>query len=78
MRVAGEVWAKPLVPQMTKAFLAIELDVSHQSNSAPGIPFEAHVSMALKKELASQKSKRCLSGHVYIADSIKQPVVLVV
>ena len=48
VRVAGEVWGKPLVPQKTKAFLAIVLDVSHQSYSGPGIPFEAHVLMALK------------------------------
>jgi 4-carboxymuconolactone decarboxylase len=49
IRVAGEVWGKPLIPQKTKSFLAIVLDVSHQSYSGPGIPFEAHVLMALKQ-----------------------------
>jgi 4-carboxymuconolactone decarboxylase len=60
VRVAGEVWGNPLVLQMKKAFLAIVLDVSHESYSGPGITFEAHFLMAMKKELASQKSKRCL------------------
>lgn len=49
VRVAGEAWGKPLVDQKTKAFMAIVLDVSHQSYTGPGTPFEAHVVMALKQ-----------------------------
>ena len=48
-RAAGEVWGKPLIDQKTKAFLAITLDVSHQSFSGPGVPFKAHILMALKQ-----------------------------
>ena len=49
VKVAGEAWGKPLVDQKTKAFMAIVLDVSHQSLTGPGTPFEAHVLMALKQ-----------------------------
>jgi 4-carboxymuconolactone decarboxylase len=61
VRVAGEVWGKPLVPQKTKAFLAIVLDVSHQSYSGPGIPFEAHVLMALKQGASFEEIEEVLA-----------------
>ena len=48
-RVAGEAWGKPLISQKTKAMLAIVLDISHQSFSGPGVPFAAHVLMALRQ-----------------------------
>jgi 4-carboxymuconolactone decarboxylase len=49
VRVAGEVWGKPLVDQKTKALIAIAIDVVNQSLNGPGTPFGAHVSMAMKQ-----------------------------
>lgn len=48
-RAAGEVWGKPLIDQRTKALITIALDVANQSFSGPGVPFEAHVRMALQQ-----------------------------
>jgi 4-carboxymuconolactone decarboxylase len=48
-RVAGEVWGKPLIDQKTKAFITIAVDVANGNQSGPGVPFEAHVDMALKQ-----------------------------
>ena len=49
IRVAAEAWGKPLISQKTKTMLAVALDVDNQSFSGPGVPFEAHVTMALKQ-----------------------------
>ena len=49
VRVAAEAWGKPLIDQKTKALLAVALDVDNQSFHGPGVPFEAHVTMALKQ-----------------------------
>jgi 4-carboxymuconolactone decarboxylase len=49
IRVAGEVWGKPLVDQKTKALITIAIDVVNQSLNGPGTPFGAHVSMAMKQ-----------------------------
>jgi len=46
---AAEVWGKPLIPQKTKAFLTIAIDVANQAFTGPGEPFEAHIDMALKQ-----------------------------
>ena len=55
IRAAGEVWGKPLIDQRTKTMIAIALDVSHQSFSGPGVPFEAHVTMALKQGVSFEE-----------------------
>ena len=49
VRVAAEAWGKPLIDQKTKALLAVALDVDNQSFHGAGVPFEAHVVMALKQ-----------------------------
>ncbi|MCP9826481.1 carboxymuconolactone decarboxylase family protein [Synechococcus sp. EJ6-Ellesmere] len=49
VRVCGEVWGKPIISQKTKALITIALDVANQSLDGPGMPFEAHVNMALKQ-----------------------------
>ena len=49
IRVAAEAWGKPLISQKTKTMLAVALDVDNQSFVGPGVPFEAHVMMALKQ-----------------------------
>jgi len=48
-RVAGEVWGQPLISQKIKAFITIAIDVVNGNQSGPGMPFEAHVDMALKQ-----------------------------
>ena len=60
IRAAGEVWGKPLISQKFKTLLAIALDVSHQSFSGPGVPFEAHVTMALKQGLTFEEIEELL------------------
>lgn len=49
VRVAGEVWGRPLIDQKTKALIVIAIDVVNQSLTGPGTPFGAHVNMALKQ-----------------------------
>ena len=49
IRVAGEVWGKPLIDQKTKAFICIAIDIANQHLTGPGQPFEAHMDMALKQ-----------------------------
>ena len=60
IRAAGEVWGKPLLDQRMKALVAIALDVSHQSFSGPGVPFEAHVTMALKQGVSFEEIEELL------------------
>jgi 4-carboxymuconolactone decarboxylase len=60
VRVAGEVWGKPLLSQKFKTLLTIALDVSHQSFSGPGVPFEAHVTMALKQGVTFEEIEELL------------------
>ena len=60
IRAAGEVWGKPLISQKFKTLLAIALDVSHQSFSGPGVPFEAHVTMALKQGVTFEEIEELL------------------
>ena len=45
-RVAGEAWSLPLIPQKTKALMAIAVDVVNQNHKGPGNAFVAHVHMA--------------------------------
>jgi 4-carboxymuconolactone decarboxylase len=59
-RVAGEVWGKSLISQKVKTMLTIVLDVSHQSFSGPGVPFEAHVTMALKQGVTFEEIEELL------------------
>jgi 4-carboxymuconolactone decarboxylase len=49
VRVAGEVWGRPLIDQKTKALIVIAIDVVNQSLTGPGVPFGAHVGMAMKQ-----------------------------
>jgi 4-carboxymuconolactone decarboxylase len=48
-RVCGEVWGKPLIDQKTKTFIVMAIDVVNGNLTGPGVPFEAHVDMALKQ-----------------------------
>lgn len=48
-RVAGEVWGQPYISQKFKAFITIALDIANQSFSGPGVPYEAHIRMALSQ-----------------------------
>lgn len=49
VRVAGEVFAKPLIDQKTKTFITIVLDQMALNVNGTGNPFGAHVDMALKQ-----------------------------
>tara|TARA_B100000902_G_scaffold30661_1_gene36709 strand:+ start:207 stop:560 length:354 start_codon:yes stop_codon:yes gene_type:complete len=60
VRVAGEAWGHSLIDQRTKAMFAILLDVANQSYSGPGVPFEAHVSMALKQGVTFEEIEEVL------------------
>ena len=60
IRAAGEVWGKPLIDQRTKTMIALALDISHQSFSGPGVPFEAHVTMALKQGVSFEEIEELL------------------
>ena len=48
VRVAGEVWGKPLIDQRTKALITVALDVANQGLT-PESPYEPHIRMALKQ-----------------------------
>ena len=60
VRVAGEAWGHSLIDQKTKAMFTILLDVANQSYSGPGIPFEAHVTMALKQGVSFEEIEEIL------------------
>ncbi|WP_444944326.1 carboxymuconolactone decarboxylase family protein [Microbulbifer sp. ZKSA006] len=49
VRVAGEVWGKPLLDQKTKALITIAIDQMSLNVNGEGNPFGAHVDMALKQ-----------------------------
>ena len=49
IRVAGEVWGAPLLPQKVKAFVAMTVDVANQGPCGPGSAFRAHLDMAVKQ-----------------------------
>lgn len=49
IRIAGEAWGQPLIPQKVKAFLAMAVDVANQGPSAAGSAFRAHLAMAVKQ-----------------------------
>ena len=49
VRVAGEVFAMPLIDQKTKTFITIVLDQMALNVTGDGNPFGAHVDMALKQ-----------------------------
>ncbi|MCP9775914.1 carboxymuconolactone decarboxylase family protein [Cyanobium sp. HWJ4-Hawea] len=58
-RVAGEVWGKPSIDQLTKALITIAIDVSNQG-MVPESPFEAHVRMALKQGASFEQLEELL------------------
>lgn len=49
VRIAGEVWGKPLLDQKTKALITIAIDQMALNVNGEGNPFGAHVDMALKQ-----------------------------
>ena len=49
VRVAGEVFALPLIDQKTKAFITIVIDQMALNVNGEGNPFGPHVDMALKQ-----------------------------
>ena len=49
IRVAGDVWGRPLLPQKYKAFLAMAVDVANQGPPGAGSAFRAHLAMAVKQ-----------------------------
>lgn len=49
VRVAGEVFGKPLIDQKTKTFITIAIDQMALNVTGDGNPFGAHVDMALKQ-----------------------------
>ncbi len=60
IRVAGEAWGQPLIDQKTKAFITIAVDVINGNMSGPGVPFEAHVDMALKQGATREEIEELL------------------
>ena len=49
VRVAGEVFGKPLIDQKTKTLITIVIDQMALNVTGDGNPFGAHVDMALKQ-----------------------------
>ncbi len=49
LSVAGEVWGRPHVDQLTKALITIAIDVVIQNMQSENSAFDAHVSMARKQ-----------------------------
>ncbi|WP_437303003.1 carboxymuconolactone decarboxylase family protein [Sorangium sp. So ce388] len=48
VRAAGEVWGLPIIPQKTKALIAVAIDVV-TCNVGATTPLDVHVRMALKQ-----------------------------
>lgn len=59
-QVAGKVWGMPLIDQKTKALITIAIDVVNQSLSGPGVPFAAHVGMAMKQGATREEIEEIL------------------
>lgn len=57
VRVSGEVYAKPLLPQKTKVLIALVVDVVEQIH---GKPFENHLAMAVKQGVTQAEMEELL------------------
>lgn len=61
IRIAGEAWGQPLIPQKVKAFLAMAVDVANQGPSAAGSAFRAHLAMAVKQGATEEEIEELLT-----------------
>ena len=59
IRVAGEVWGKPLIDQATKALITIAMYVDSNAME-PESPYEAHIRMAIKQGVTFEQLEELL------------------